>query len=155
MQANLQRSKLATAVLYKMSIEKGISVALVQEPYVGRTGEMRSQPGTTTIQYSLNYQKSVKAAIIVFGNGLEVIHDSQIITENVAAVHVIAGPLSCDQNLHQNSHLPPHSGRRRERLESLVGQQFRKPPRSSGKTPTFETYRGGRLYESCVEFTPY
>lgn len=72
----------------------GISVALVQEPYVGGTGVMKQYPGTRVIQCSLNRQKPVKAAIVVFGDNLEVIHDPQLVTENVAAVLLKAGQLS-------------------------------------------------------------
>lgn len=71
-----------------------ISVALVQEPYVGRTGVMKRNPGTQVIQCSLNRQKPVKAAIVVFGNNMEVIHDPQLVTENIAAVLLKVGQLS-------------------------------------------------------------
>lgn len=74
--------------------KQGVSVALVQEPYVGRTGVMKQCPGTQVIQCSLNRQKPVKAAIVVFGNNLEVIHDPQLVTENVAAVLLKAGQLT-------------------------------------------------------------
>ncbi|CAH2105843.1 unnamed protein product [Euphydryas editha] len=93
LQANLQRSKLATAELFQVASEKGISFALVQEPYTGNKGEMRRYPGTKIIQCTLGRQKPVKAAIIVFGDKVEVIHDPQIVTENVAAVFVKAGRL--------------------------------------------------------------
>lgn len=73
---------------------KGVSVALVQEPYVGRTGVMKQNPGTQVIQCSLNRQKPVKAAIVVFGNNLEVIHDPQLVTENIAAALLKVGKLS-------------------------------------------------------------
>ncbi len=73
---------------------KGVSVALVQEPYVGRTGVMKQSPGTQVIQCSLNRQKPVKAAIVVFGSNMQVIHDPQLVTENVAAVLLKVGQLS-------------------------------------------------------------
>lgn len=92
-QANLQRSKLATAELLETATRKGISVALVQEPYVGKTGTLKQQPGTRVIQCTLNRQKPVKAAIIVFGDHLEVIQDPQLITETEAAVTLMAGTL--------------------------------------------------------------
>ncbi|KAJ8719263.1 hypothetical protein PYW07_016819 [Mythimna separata] len=85
-QVNLQRSKLATDELHLTAQAKGISVALVQEPYVGRTGVMKQSPGTQVIQCSLNRQKPVKAAIVIFGSSLEVIHDPQLVTENIVAV---------------------------------------------------------------------
>ncbi|CAH2091367.1 unnamed protein product [Euphydryas editha] len=92
-QVNLQRSKLATAELFQVASEKGISFALVQEPYIGRMGEMRQHFGAKIIQCTLGRQKPVKAAIIVFGDSVEVIHDPQIVTENVAAVFVKADQL--------------------------------------------------------------
>lgn len=42
-QANLHRSKLTTIELLQVAERKGISVALVQDPYVGNTGEMRQE----------------------------------------------------------------------------------------------------------------
>lgn len=93
-QANLQRSKLATAELHKMAQERGVSVALVQEPYVGRTGVMTQIPGTQVVQCTLGHQTPVKAAIVVYGDTLEVIHDPQLVTENIAAVCIKAGQLS-------------------------------------------------------------
>ncbi|XP_069361305.1 uncharacterized protein [Maniola hyperantus] len=92
-QANLQRSKLATAELLETAKRKGISIALVQEPYVGRSGVLKQYPGTKVIQCTLNRQKPVKAAVIVFGDQLEVIHDPQLVTETEAAVLLVAGTL--------------------------------------------------------------
>lgn len=83
---NLQRSKLATAELLQVARDKGVSIALVQEPYVGRNGTMKQSPGTKTIQCTLNRQKPVKAAYIFFGDDLEVKHDPQLVTETEAAV---------------------------------------------------------------------
>lgn len=92
-QANLQRSKLATAEMFKAAKEQGVSIALVQEPYVGRNGYMKDTPGTQVIQCTLNRQKPVKAAVVVFGDKVEVIHDPQLVTETEAAVFLIAGKL--------------------------------------------------------------
>lgn len=92
-QANLQRSKLATIELIQVARDKGVSIALIQEPYVGSRGEMKQYPGTHIIQCTLNRQKPVKAAIIVFGDQLGVIHDPQLVTETEAAVKLVAGRL--------------------------------------------------------------
>ncbi|XP_050563633.1 uncharacterized protein LOC126913011 [Spodoptera frugiperda] len=54
---------------------------------------MKQKPGTQVIQCTLNRQKPVKAAIVIFGNNLEVIHDPQLVSENVVAVLLKAGPL--------------------------------------------------------------
>ncbi|GBP46657.1 hypothetical protein EVAR_86909_1 [Eumeta japonica] len=85
-QANLQRSKVATAELLQLATEKGISIALVQEPYVGNQGILKQNPGTKVIQCTVGRQKPVKAAIIVFGDKVEVLHDPQLVTETESAV---------------------------------------------------------------------
>ncbi|XP_050553864.1 uncharacterized protein LOC126911310 [Spodoptera frugiperda] len=92
-QANLHRSKLATIELIQAAARKGISLALVQEPYVGNTGEMKQYPGARIIQCTINRQKPVKAAVIVFSDRLRVIHDPQLVTETEAAVLVTSGSL--------------------------------------------------------------
>lgn len=92
-QANLRRSKQATVELLQEAEKRGVSIALVQEPYVGSTGTLKQYPGTRVIQCSLNRQKPVKAAIIVFGDRLRVIHDPQIVTETECAVLLEAGTL--------------------------------------------------------------
>jgi hypothetical protein len=68
-------------------------MALVQEPYVGSTGTLKQSPGTRIIQCTLNRQKPVKAAIIVFSDKLRVIHDPQLVTETECAVTLEAGNL--------------------------------------------------------------
>ncbi|GBP92216.1 hypothetical protein EVAR_84173_1 [Eumeta japonica] len=64
--------KVATAELLQLATEKGISIALVQEPYVGNQGILKQNPGTKVIQCTVGRQKPVKAAIIVFGDKVEV-----------------------------------------------------------------------------------
>ncbi|GBP96908.1 hypothetical protein EVAR_84161_1 [Eumeta japonica] len=49
-QSNLQRSKLATAELLVGASRHKIAVALVQEPYVGNTGELKRYSGCRVIQ---------------------------------------------------------------------------------------------------------
>ncbi|GBP36308.1 hypothetical protein EVAR_85557_1 [Eumeta japonica] len=73
-----KRSKVATAELLQLATEKGISIALVQEPYVGNQGILKQNPGTKVIQCTVGRQKPVKAAIIVFGDKVEVLHDPQL-----------------------------------------------------------------------------
>ncbi|GBP81347.1 hypothetical protein EVAR_53741_1 [Eumeta japonica] len=90
-QANLQRSKVATAELLQLATEKGISIALVQEPYVGNQGILKQNPGTKVIQCTVGRQKPVKAAIIVFGDKVEVLHDPQLVTETESAVPIKIG----------------------------------------------------------------
>lgn len=93
-QANLRRSRNATAELHQAVHDRKISIALIQEPYVGNQGEMKQYPGSRVIQCTLNRQKPVKAAIVVYDKNLEVIHDPQLVTENIAAVYIKAGPLT-------------------------------------------------------------
>ncbi|GBP79447.1 RNA-directed DNA polymerase from mobile element jockey [Eumeta japonica] len=85
-QANLQRSKLATAELLQLATEKGISIALIQDPYVGNRDILQQNPDTKVIQCTVGRQKPVKAAIIVFGDKVDVLHDSQLVTETESAV---------------------------------------------------------------------
>lgn len=66
-QANLQRSRLATAELHQTSQERGVSVALIQEPYVGGVGVAKQPLGTRVIQCTLGRQKTVKSAIVMYG----------------------------------------------------------------------------------------
>ncbi|KAJ8731690.1 hypothetical protein PYW07_004854 [Mythimna separata] len=125
-----QRSKLATDELHLTAQAKGISVALVQEPYVGRTGVMKQSPGTQVIQCSLNRQKPVKAAIVIFGSSLEVIHDPQLVTENIVAVLLKVGQLSIgvlsvyfegDQELHPYLSALQHTTHKLHTNNILVG----------------------------------
>ncbi|GBP97445.1 hypothetical protein EVAR_61152_1 [Eumeta japonica] len=83
-----KRSKVATAELLQLATEKGISIALVQEPYVGNQGILKQNPGTKVIQCTVGRQKPVKAAIIVFGDKVEVLHDPQLVTETESAVPI-------------------------------------------------------------------
>ncbi|KAJ8719896.1 hypothetical protein PYW07_011939 [Mythimna separata] len=124
------RSKLATDELHLTAQAKGISVALVQEPYVGRTGVMKQSPGTQVIQCSLNRQKPVKAAIVIFGSSLEVIHDPQLVTENIVAVLLKVGQLSIgvlsvyfegDQELHPYLSALQHTTHKLHTNNILVG----------------------------------
>ncbi|XP_053618054.1 uncharacterized protein LOC128679687 [Plodia interpunctella] len=92
-QINLQHSKIATAELLKVAEEKGIAIALVQEPYTGSSGRVKQYPGTRVIQCSSNIssRNPVKAAIIVFGDQFRIIHDPQLVTETESAVVLEAG----------------------------------------------------------------
>lgn len=92
-QANLRRSKQATTELLQAAERGNVAVALVQEPYVGSSGTVKQYPGTKVIQCTLNRQKPVKAAIIVFGDLLRVINDPQLVTETESAVLLEAGRL--------------------------------------------------------------
>lgn len=92
-QANLRRSKQATLELLQAAEKGNFAVALVQEPYVGSSGIMKQYPGTKIIQCTLNRQRPVKAAIIVFGDLLRVINDPQLITETESVAILASGRL--------------------------------------------------------------
>lgn len=86
-------------------------MALVQEPYVGNTGEIKQYPGIRVIQCTINRRKPVKAAVMIFSDRLRIIHDPQLVTETEAAVLVTSGSLQLgvisvylegDQDIHLN-----------------------------------------------------
>ncbi|CAK1588833.1 unnamed protein product [Parnassius mnemosyne] len=91
--ANLQRSELATAELIIEATLKKISFALVQEPYIGRIGEMKSYPGTRIIQCyrEPNTEKVIKAAIVLFDDTINITQCPGLTTENIAVARLRTG----------------------------------------------------------------
>lgn len=187
-QANLQRSKLATAELLQSAKEKGVSIALVQEPYVGKSGVLKQHSGTQVIQCTLNRQKPVKAAIIIFGDRLEVIHDPQLVTETEAAVLLVAGKLKIgvvsvyfdgDEDIEPYLRRTQAACRKLDTNNIIVAgdvnawshwwgsnsenergaaynnflNEMEFQILNAGDTPTFETFRGGRVCSSIVDVT--
>lgn len=171
-----------------MAKAKGISIALVQEPYVGASGVLKQNPGTQVIQCTLNRQTPVKAAIIVFGDRLEVIHDPQLVTETEVAVLLVAGHLKLgvvSVYLDGKEDIEPYLDRIKaasgklptknilvggdvnawshwwgSRTENARGEAYNTLLNemelqilNTGDIPTFEEYRGDRLYTSCVDVT--
>ncbi|CAG9138004.1 unnamed protein product [Plutella xylostella] len=169
-------------------METKVSIALVQEPYVGKHGYMKQQPGTRLIQCTLNRQKPVKAAIIVFGDLLEVIHDPQLVTETEVAAVAIGGgtKLGLKVSWVTRAVSEPRAVRsscpgpvQLSRLAvwkiglhnawshwwGSVSENDRGVAYSSflteidlqilntGDTPTFETYRNGKICKSTVDVT--
>ncbi|GBP97792.1 Retrovirus-related Pol polyprotein from type-1 retrotransposable element R1 [Eumeta japonica] len=65
-QSNLQRSKLATAELLVGASRRKIAVALVQEPYVGNTGELKRDVDVEEDQTLID--ENVTAAVVTAGN---------------------------------------------------------------------------------------
>ncbi|GBP97450.1 hypothetical protein EVAR_61157_1 [Eumeta japonica] len=65
-QSNLQRSKLATAELLVGASRRKIAVALVQEPYVGNTGELGRDVDVEEDQTLID--ENVTAAVVTAGN---------------------------------------------------------------------------------------
>lgn len=80
--------KLATQELLIEAQKRKISFALVQEPYVGAIGELKQHVGTRVVQCGANRIKPVKAALIIFDEGVGIIEDHTLITENIAVAVV-------------------------------------------------------------------
>lgn len=58
---------------------------------MGSSGTVTQYPGTRVIQCTLNRQKPVKAAIIVFDHQLRVVHDPQLVTETESTAILVNG----------------------------------------------------------------
>ena len=136
----------------------------------------------------MNRTKPVKAAIIVFGDRLEVIHDPQLVTETEAAITLIAGQMRLgvvSVYYEGDKDIEPYLARTRtfcqkldtknlilagdvnawshwwgSRSENQRGEAYSSflgdmdfQVLNKGDTPTFETYRGGKLYSSIVDVT--
>lgn len=85
LQSNLQRSKLATAELILEAGNRRAAFALVQEPYIGAVGEMRTYPGVRVVQCcNRAADRVIKAAILVFDEQIDVIQCPTLTTENIA-----------------------------------------------------------------------
>ncbi|XP_045537326.1 uncharacterized protein LOC123721737 [Papilio machaon] len=88
--ANLQRSELCTAELINEASKRKLALALVQEPYIGRIGEMRQRPGIRIVQCAGNRtaQSVVKSAIVLFDDTIDVSHCPDLTTCNIAVAKV-------------------------------------------------------------------
>ncbi|GBP96811.1 hypothetical protein EVAR_85568_1 [Eumeta japonica] len=142
-QANLQRSKVATAELLQLATEKGISIALVQEPYVGNQGILKQNPGTKVIQCTVGRQKPVKAAIIVFGDKVEETRTSSHISSERKGLQK-SGNRKSDHSWRHKC-VEPLVGKPERRQEGQAYRDFLDEMGfhilNTGSTPTFETYR--------------
>ncbi|GBP61694.1 hypothetical protein EVAR_43632_1 [Eumeta japonica] len=124
-QSNLQRSKLATAELLVGASRRKIAVALVQEPYVGNTGELKRD--------------------------VDVEEDQTLIDENVTAAVVTAG--SCRIGVvsvyfEDDKPIGPYL----DRVKACDFLDVEGYVLNEGNT-TFEVYRGDRLFQSTVDVT--
>jgi hypothetical protein len=163
-------------------------VALLQEPYVGAKGEVTAQPGFRVIQCTQNRTKPVKAAIVVLGSRVQIQHDPQIVTENIAAALLRFGNVSVgviSVYFEGDQDIEGYIAKTKEVMLKLGADSFivggdvnawsywwgsrsedhRGAAYNSflnevdlnvlnvGSTPTFETYRGGKLYASIVDVT--
>lgn len=88
LQANLQRSKLATGELLIEASKRGCAVALLQEPYVGRERRMRGYQGVRIFQSADAGGGTVKAAIAVFDADINVTQYPQLTTQNIVVVGI-------------------------------------------------------------------
>ncbi|CAK1602629.1 unnamed protein product [Parnassius mnemosyne] len=85
-QANLQRKELATSELMLEASKKGMSFALIQEPYVGRVGYLRDYRGARIFQSAKRGEGVVKAAIAVFDNNIYVTQCPTLTTNNIVTI---------------------------------------------------------------------
>ncbi|GBP26465.1 Putative 115 kDa protein in type-1 retrotransposable element R1DM [Eumeta japonica] len=89
-QSNLQRSKLATTELLVEAKRRKITVALVQETYIGNIGELRRYPGCKVVQKTTPRRGPVKAAIIILNSDIDSEEDQTLNDGNVAAAVIKA-----------------------------------------------------------------
>ncbi|GBP68201.1 hypothetical protein EVAR_23352_1 [Eumeta japonica] len=148
-----KRSKVATAELLQLATEKGISIALVQEPYVGNQGILKQNPGTKVIQCTVGRQKPVKAAIIVFGDKVEETRtSSHISSERKGLQNLGTENLIIAGDINAWSHWWEARDRRGQAYRDFLDEMgFH--ILNTGSTPTFETYRGDRICSSIVDVT--
>ncbi|XP_026331400.1 uncharacterized protein LOC113238780 [Hyposmocoma kahamanoa] len=89
--ANLQRSELATAELVVECVKRKISVALIQEPYTGCTGRVKSYPGVKVVQCSGNPDNVNKTAIALFDDSIDIVQYPTLTTHNFTVVKLRTG----------------------------------------------------------------
>lgn len=83
---------------------------------------MSHYPGTQIIQCTLNRVKPVKAAIVVFGDQLQVIHDPQLVTETEAVAVMVVGSLKLgviSVYLEGDQDIEPYLGRIQRACKSI------------------------------------
>ncbi|CAK1553849.1 unnamed protein product [Leptosia nina] len=85
-QANLQRKDAATTELIMEGQRRKVSVALVQEPYVGKEGKMKIYGGTRIFQFVGKAEKVVKAAIVLFDPNTDATLCPDLTTPNIVVV---------------------------------------------------------------------
>nr|XP_037877570.1 uncharacterized protein LOC119631152 [Bombyx mori] len=83
--------KLATNELLIEAKNRGISVALIQEPYVGASRVMKSYRGARIFQSAGPRDGTVKAAIAVFNPDLNVVQYPKLTTNNIVVVGLRTG----------------------------------------------------------------
>ncbi|CAB3241213.1 unnamed protein product [Arctia plantaginis] len=88
-EANLQRKKLATNELLIEATKRRVSAALLQEPYVGGSKEMRSHRGVRIFQNTNCGEGTVKAAIAVFDPNLKVKQYPKLTNNNFVVLRLL------------------------------------------------------------------
>ena len=87
-QANLQRMRLATDELMQVAASRKVTAALLQEPYVGGVGSLKMYRGARIFQNTNRLEGTVKAAIAVFDQDLEVTQCPEFTTNNIVVVKI-------------------------------------------------------------------
>ncbi|CAK1582710.1 unnamed protein product [Parnassius mnemosyne] len=186
-QANLQKKELATSELMLEASKGGMSLALIQEPYVGGVGYMRDYRGARIFQ-SGQTEGVVKAAIAVFDNNIYVTQCPTLTTNNIAVVVVktntwemgvislyLEPDVPIEPYMDQLKDIVTKLGKMKiliggdtnawspwwgsikedKRGETLLGtlNQLDLHILNKGETPTFDTVRGGKIYQSHVDIT--
>lgn len=85
-QTNLQRKELALQEILLEATKRKFAIALLQEPYVGNIGRLKEYKGTKIYQCAIPEAGTVKAAIIVFDDTIDVIQYPEYTTTNIAVV---------------------------------------------------------------------
>ncbi|GBP94876.1 hypothetical protein EVAR_85896_1 [Eumeta japonica] len=124
----------------QLATEKGISIALVQEPYVGNQGILKQNPGT----------KNEAGIISIYFEGdedIEPYHQNEKACKNLGTENlIIAGDINAWSHW-WGSQREDRGQAYRDFLDEMAHIL------NTGSTPTFETYRGDRICSSIVDVT--
>ncbi|XP_063827121.1 uncharacterized protein LOC135076627 [Ostrinia nubilalis] len=82
--ANLQRCSQATDELMMEAAKGKLAFALVQEPYTGATRILKTYRGTRVVQSAVSGGGTVKAAIVLFDDSIDLTLCPTLTTENIA-----------------------------------------------------------------------
>ncbi|CAG4934312.1 unnamed protein product [Parnassius apollo] len=85
---NLGRGLVATQECLQNATRNKTSIALLQEPHVGASGNVNIS--YKTVQKTDNRSKPVKSAVVVIDPNILIIEDSKFITENIVGVIIVS-----------------------------------------------------------------
>ncbi|XP_045541199.1 uncharacterized protein LOC123722728 [Papilio machaon] len=92
LQINLQRSQTATTELIIEAEKRKITFAIIQEPYVGRIGEIKQYKGVRVLQCARKTTDTVvKSVIIIFNDTINISQYPALTTENFAVTKLRTG----------------------------------------------------------------